>query len=160
MRYIFILLCVILFASFIGSCSKGNDIPTEVSPKLDTSSTLISNTELVGKWNILTDSLSFQGNNTMYHGTSADHYIFTKYGNMYVKENFGGSVIDTAIYGISSSNVLNWLNIYTNVNGVASTSPTNSPPFSIVLDADSLTLTSNVSTSTGQRYEQIKFIKQ
>ncbi|HVS94337.1 MAG TPA: hypothetical protein VHE59_20005 [Mucilaginibacter sp.] len=159
MKYILILFSVILCSYLFSSCTKDNP-PAIVSPKLDTSTTLINNTALVGKWNIISDSLSYQGVKIKYQGTTGDHYIFTKYGNLYIKEAFGGSIIDTAIYDVSNSYVLNWLNIYVNQNGNVSTIPTNSPPFNIRTNADSLVLTSNVPTSQGQRYEEIKFIKQ
>ncbi|HWD89583.1 MAG TPA: hypothetical protein VG367_15735 [Mucilaginibacter sp.] len=159
MRYIIVLFSVILYSYLLSSCSKDN-IPAITSPRLDTSTTLISNTVLVGKWNIISDSLSYQGININYKGTAGDHYIFTKYGNLYISEAFGGNTIDTATYDVSNSYVLNWLNIYVNQNGNVSTIPTNSPPFNIRTNADSLVLTSNASTTQGQRYEQIKFIKQ
>ena len=159
MKYIVILFAVVLYSYLLSSCSKDNP-PNIVSPKLDTSTTLINNTALVGKWNIVSDSLSYQGINIKYTGTAGDHYIFTKYGNLYISEAFGGNTIDTAIYAVSNSYVLNWLNIYVNQNGNVSTIPVNSPPFNIRLNADSLILLSNASTTQGQRYEQIKFIKQ
>jgi hypothetical protein len=160
MRYALFIIFALCVASLINSCAKDDTLPVTVNQKLDTSTTLAGNTELVGRWHIVSDSVSFQGTNTKYIGQTSDHYAFTTYGNMYVSENFGGNYLDTAIYAISAKGVLNWLNIAVSVNGTISHTPTNAPPYDIRLNSDSLILTSNVSTTTGQRYEQIKFIKQ
>jgi hypothetical protein len=97
----------------------------------------------------------------MYHGVANDHYIFTKYGNLYINQALD-NYVDTAIYAITSINYsVSWVSTYTSVNGVSSTTQTSSVPYSITsVDTASLVLTSNVQTTGGPRYEQIKFKKQ
>jgi hypothetical protein len=149
----------ILVGSF--SCKKGNGIKPGNSntSKLDTSTTLISNTELVGNWNLVTDTVSIEygGRLAMYHGIPSDHYVFTKYANLYVNSGLN-AFIDTGIYTISNSNQLGWESLYGGVlghygkdegayiGGYVVTSVT----------AHSLVLTSNtVNSLAGNRYEQI-----
>src|SRR5471030_2509719 len=103
-----ILLCVVtLMACGMAGCSKfvdgTNPPPTQTggTTSSDTSKTLIANTSLVGNWNIVTDTVSFVSN-AMYKGTAGDHYIFTKYGNLYINSGFNQQV-DTAVYSISTA---------------------------------------------------------
>src|SRR6202000_1637637 len=97
--------------------------------KADTSKTLISDLRLVGNWNIITDTISYQGNNTKYHGVAADHYIFTKYGNLFINEGLE-SFVDTAVYAIASiQNSVSWVNTYVSVNGVSTTNQSISLPY-------------------------------
>src|SRR3954470_13660214 len=98
-----LLLCAIAFIAIgFSSCSLDNVNPQQpnvpITGKSDTSTTLIANTSLVGTWNIVTDTVSYL-TNSMYHGTPTDHYIFTKYGNLYINNGFN-SQIDTAVYTI------------------------------------------------------------
>jgi hypothetical protein len=155
------LVCVIalISVSFFACGPKSFD-PLPATGKIDTSKTLTPITTLVGNWNIVTDTISYQGNSVMYHGTPADHYIFTKYGNLFVKEGLN-NLIDTAQYVISAAkNQVAWVYTYISVNGVSSTQLSDSPPFNITsVDSVSLVLTSNLSTAQGLRYEQITFKK-
>jgi hypothetical protein len=159
MKYIYLLPLVAIVALIITSCSKSNVKPT-TSTKVDTSKTLIEDIRLVGNWNILTDTISYQGSNIMYHGVAADHYIFTKYGNLYINEGLE-NFVDTAVYSIASiTNSVSWINTYVSVNGVFTTTQSISLPYSITsVDTTSLVLTSNASTAQGLRYEQITFKK-
>src|ERR1700759_1795733 len=100
MKHIYLLPLAAIVALIITSCSKSNVKPP-TNTKADTSNTLITDIRLVGNWNILTDTISFQGVNTMYHGVAADHYIFTKYGNLYINEGLE-SFIDTGVYSVAS----------------------------------------------------------
>ncbi len=147
----------------IFSCAKTSVTPTNSNngSHTDTSTTLTSNMALVGKWNVLTDTVSYAGLRTMYHGVAADHYIFTKYGNLFVSlapNNF----TDTAIYAINSlSYSVVWLNKSSSINGTLSRISSYSAPYTITsVNADSLILTSNAQANLGVRYEQIVFRKQ
>ncbi|WP_426671622.1 hypothetical protein ACPPVU_10325 [Mucilaginibacter sp. McL0603] len=159
MKYIYLLPLVAIVALIITSCSKSNVKPT-TSTKADTSNTLTADIRLVGNWNILTDTINFQGNGTIYHGVATDHFIFTKYGNLYIKEGLA-NLIDTAVYSVASiTNSVSWINTYISVNGAFSTIHSQSLPYVITkLDTASLILTSNASTAQGPRYEQITFKK-
>ena len=159
MKYIYLLPLAAIVALIITSCSKSNVKPT-ANTKADTSNTLITDIRLVGNWNILTDTISFQGVNTMYHGVAADHYIFTKYGNLYINEGLE-SFIDTGVYSVASiTNSVSWINTYVSINGVFTTTQSFSLPYVITkVDTASLILTSNASTAQGPRYEQITFKK-
>jgi hypothetical protein len=161
MKNLFLLCLVAVFSIWFSSCQVNNISPQQsIVIKNDTSTTLIQNIALVGYWNIVTDTISYQGNNVMYHGTAADHYIFTKYGNLYIKEGLD-NLIDTAIYNINSLTYsTSWVNSYLSVNGVISTTASSSAPFAITsVDTASMVLTSNYSTGSGQRYEQLTFKK-
>jgi hypothetical protein len=160
MKIIYTIALITVISSAIFSCSKNDVIPYIPPSKTDTSTTLITNTKLVGNWNIVTDTVSFNGSNVMYHGTPADYYKFTKFGNLFINEGLN-SYIDTALYGIeASTNRVDWLNNYLSLNGVVSRNPTISPSYTITsIDTAKLILTSDVSTSLGQRYEQIVFKK-
>jgi hypothetical protein len=159
MKYVYLLPLAAIVALIITSCSKSSVKPTTTT-KVDTSKTLIADLRLVGNWNILTDTISYQGNNTMYHGVAADHYIFTKYGNLYINEGLE-SFVDTAVYSVASiTNSVSWTNNYISVNGVSTTTQSISLPYVITsVDSTSLVLTSNASTSQGPRYEQLTFKK-
>ncbi|MDB5154840.1 MAG: hypothetical protein JWR54_3591 [Mucilaginibacter sp.] len=159
MKYIYTISLIAMITIAMVSCSKSKVTPVKTS-KVDTSTTLISSNLLVGNWNIVTDTISYNGNNIMYHGTATDHYKFTKYGNLYINEGLD-NLTDTAVYAISSiNNQVNWVNNYISVNGVSSTFQSVSLPFVITsVDNVSLVLTQSVSTSQGPRYEQIKFKK-
>ena len=159
MKYIYLLPLAAIVALIITSCSKSNVKPT-TSTKADTSNTLITDIRMVGNWNILTDTISFQGNGTMYHGVATDHFIFTKYGNLFINEGLE-SFVDTAVYAIASiPNSVSWVNSYISVNGVSTTTQSISLPYVITsVDSVSLVLTSNATTSQGPRYEQLIFKK-
>src|ERR1700744_2547157 len=146
MKSLYLIAIVTVFAITMVSCSKTKVTPSTPS-KVDTSKTLISDIRLVGNWNIVTDTISFQGNNIMYHGIPTDHYKFTKYGNLYIKQGLG-SLIDTAIYGISSiTNQVAWVNQFVSVNGVSTTTASSSLSYSITsLDSVKLVLTQNGTT--------------
>lgn len=160
MKIIYTMALIAVVGTAMFSCSKNEVIPYVPPSKTDTSTALIPNTTLVGNWNILTDTISFNGSNVMYHGTATDYYRFTKFGNLFINEGLN-TYIDTALYGIeTSSNQVDWLNNYLSINGVVSRNPTVSPSYTITaVDTAKLILTSNVSTSLGQRYEQLVFKK-
>lgn len=159
MKYIYLLPLVAIAALIVTSCSKSNVKPTN-STKADTSNTLTDNIRLVGNWNILTDTIYYQGSGTMYHGVATDHFIFTKYSNLYINEGLE-SLVDTAVYSIQSiPNTVSWINTYTSINGVFTTTQSVSLPYVITsVDSTSLVLTSNATTAQGPRYEQITFKK-
>jgi hypothetical protein len=149
-------------AATVISCVKQDqpNIQTTTGPtKADTSTTVVSNTELVGNWNIVSDTVSYMTNNAMYHGTPADHFDFTAYGNLYIKNGFENQV-DTAIYSISTSNKVQWTNYYTSVNGQFTREPLVVGAYTITsLAAHSLVLTQNLITPQGVRFEVITFQK-
>lgn len=159
MKIFYTALLALIVTIGLSSCSKNKVTPSNNS-HADTSMTLISNTALVGNWNIVTDTISYNGTNTMYHGVATDHYIFTKYGNLYINEA-QYNYVDTAIYNINSlSYSVSWLNSYISVNGVSSRTASTSAPYSITsLDTASLVLTSSIQSGNGPRYEQIIFKK-
>jgi hypothetical protein len=159
MKYAYLLPLAAIVALIITSCSKSSVKPTTIT-KVDTSKTLISDLRLVGNWNILTDTISYLGNNTKYHGVASDHYIFTKYGNLFINEGLE-SFVDTAVYSVASiTNSASWINNYVSVNGVSTTNQSISLPYVITsVDSVSLVLTSNATTSQGPRYEQLTFKK-
>ena len=153
---------VMLIAGF-SACKLDTVKPTKITNgKSDTNFTLITDTTLVGKWIIVTDSISYLGTNTMYHGTATDHYYFTKWGNLYINEELN-SLVDTAVYNISIANSqsqVSWTNSYISVNGVSSREQSFSSIYNITsANTTSLVITSNVQTIQGPRYEQIKFQK-
>jgi len=151
------------FAAIIGlaifSCSKTKVNPTN-NLKVDTSKTLISDKRLVGNWDIVTDTVSYGTSQTKYVGSPGDYFKFTTYGNLYIAES-PGHLIDTAIYAISSTtNQVIWQNIYTSINGSASTIPSTSLPYVIThVDTAKLVLTQTGTAQGGARYEQIIFKK-
>jgi hypothetical protein len=159
MKYTYLLPLAAIVALIITSCSKSSVKPTTIT-KVDTSKTLISDLRLVGNWNILIDTISYMGNKTEYHGVAADHYIFTKYGNLFINEGLE-SFVDTAVYSVASiTNSVSWINNYVSVNGVSTTTQSISLPYVITsVDSVSLVLTSNATTSQGPRYEQLIFKK-
>lgn len=154
------ILLVFITAGVI-SCVKKNEgmlRPLKVA-KSDTSTTLITNTELVGNWNIVTDSISWSID-SVYRGTPGDHYNFTKYGNLYIRSAFE-NYTDTATYTISSSNILNWVNSYFSDIGGTITERSQVGPFTIAtLTPNSLVITQKeLTTLGGIRYEMITFKK-
>ena len=159
MKYAYLLPLAAIVALIITSCSKSSVKPTTTT-KVDTSKTPISDLRLVGNWNILTDTISYLGNNTKYYGVATDHYIFTKYGNLFINEGLE-NFVDTAVYSVASiTNSVSWINNYVSVNGVSTTTQSISLPYVITsVDSVSLVLTSNASTSQGLRYEQLTFKK-
>ncbi|HTD39071.1 MAG TPA: hypothetical protein VK671_00520 [Mucilaginibacter sp.] len=160
MKIIYTLALIAVISTAIFSCSKNDVIPYTPPSKTDTSTTLITTTTLVGNWNIVTDTVSYNGSNVMYHGTATDYYKFTKFGNLFINEGLD-SYVDTALYGIeTSTNRVDWLNNYISINGIVSRNQTVSPTYTITsVDTAKLILTSNISTSFGPRYEQIVFKK-
>src|SRR5438445_1036603 len=117
MKILYTLSFITIISTAIFSCSKNDVIPYTPS-KLDTSTTLITNTKLVGNWNIVTDTISYGGNNVMYHGVATDYYKFTRYGNLYVNEGLD-KYIDTAVYGITTTtNQVVWVNNYISLNRI------------------------------------------
>lgn len=159
MKIFYTALLVSIVTISLSSCSKSKVTPTNPS-RSDTSTSLINNTALVGNWNIVTDTIAYNGTNTMYHGVATDHYIFTKYGNLYINEA-QYNYVDTAIYNINSlSYSVGWVNSYISVNGVSSRIASSSAPYTITsLDTASLVLTSSIQSANGPRYEQIVFKK-
>lgn len=159
MKIIYSILLMVFTALAIASCSKTNNTVPQTT-KVDTSKNLTSDMSLVGNWSIVTDTIAFAGKNVMYHGSTNDYYKFTKYGNLYISETLD-NLVDTAIYSISPiNNQVGWLNLYTSINGLSTTSQSVTPPFVIThVDSAKLVLTQNASTSSGARYEQITFKK-
>jgi hypothetical protein len=151
------------FAAIVGlaifSCSKTTVNPTN-NLKVDTSKTLISDLRLVGNWDIVTDTISYGANKIKYVGSPGDYFKFTKYGNLYIAESLD-HLVDTAIYAISSTtNQVAWQNLYTSINGSASTIPSTSLAFTIThVDTAKLVLTQSGTAQGGARYEQIIFKK-
>lgn len=159
MKIIYIIAFIAVIGAAVSSCSKSKVTPN-TSTKVDTSTTLIATKTLVGNWNIVTDTVSYNGNNVMYHGVATDYYKFTKYGNLYINEGLE-SYVDTGVYAISTiNNQVAWVNSYSSVNGTVTRIQTYSPAYTITaVDTAKLILTSNASTNAGPRYEQIVFKK-
>lgn len=159
MKIIYTIFFISIVSIALFSCVKSSPAPVKIT-KADTSKTLTSDGILIGNWNILTDTISFLGSNIMYHGVPTDHYIFTKYGNLYINEGLE-QYVDTAVYSVTSiNNNVSWLNSYFSANGNSSYTQTTTGPFVITsIDTASLVLTQNGPTPGGQRYEQIVFRK-
>ena len=153
----------ISFIAFIGaalfSCSKSKVTPATRKP-VDTSTTLISDTRLVGNWAIITDTIAINNSGQIYHGATGDYYKFTKYGNLYVAES-SLNLVDTAIYAITSaSNQVSWTNLFTSVNGTFTNQVTTAGPYTIVnVDAANLVLMQSVNNSGGSQYQKITLKK-
>jgi len=95
----------------------------------------------------------------MYYGTPADHYIFTKYANMYIKSALY-NYTDTGVYTIADVNELTWVNSYSSEAGSVVRGLTSDGTFIITsLTAHSLVLTQNAFTPDGPRFEVITFKK-
>jgi hypothetical protein len=162
MKNIKLLSILALIAAGFAACNLDNVNPQQPPPTtttpgkpVDTSKTVITNTSVVGNWNLVSDTLSYAGTYAMYRGVPNDHYIFTKYGNLYINVALN-KYVDTAVYSISTTNKLQWVNTYTSANGVATTTQSSSAPFDITsVDAHNLVLTCNQSTVNGTRYEVI-----
>jgi hypothetical protein len=159
MKFIYTIPLIAIIALAITSCSKTNNTPPPTT-RVDTSKNLVADKRLVGNWDIVTDTVSYNGNNVLYHGSAGDYYKFTNYGNLYIAESLG-NLVDTAIYTIASTtNQVGWVNLYTSINGQSTTVQSLSPPFTIThVDSTKLILTQNASTAAGVRYEQITFKK-
>ena len=159
MKTIYSVSFIAIISAAVFSCSKSSVPPTTIT-KVDTSKTLISDIRLVGYWDIVTDTISYNGNTIMYKGSPGDYYKFTKYGNLYIAESLE-NLVDTAIYQISSTtNQVGWTNIYTRINGVATTQTSTTSPFVITsVDTAKMVLTQNAQTTAGPRYEQVTFKK-
>jgi len=160
-KIIYPLSFVLLIATSYLSCMKTSVNPITNNQVIDTSKTLIGNVSLVGKWNVLSDTISYGAARSNYHGVSSDHYTFTKYGNLFVKLA-PNNYTDTAIYAISSiNNSVVWQNIAYSIDGTVSHVSSVSVPYTITsLRNDTLILTSNFQTSAGVRFEEITFKKQ
>jgi hypothetical protein len=159
MKFIYTALFITISSITFFSCSKTKVNPSGPS-KVDTSKTLISDTRLVGNWDIVTDTISLTGNSVKYAGSPGDYYKFTQYGNLYISEALD-NLVDTAIYSVSSTtNQVAWQNLFVSINGSSTTIPSVSPPYVIThVDSTKLILTQNAQTATGPRYEQITFKK-
>jgi len=150
-----------LLVGIFSACKQNNINPQKkTSPALsplDTSTTLITNTSLLGTWNVITDTVSFRVD-TMYHGKDGDQYIFTKYGNVYAKSAFN-QFIDTGVYKLSQD-TMRWLTLYVTQAGSVIRTPVTTAPYVISnLTTTSLVLTQYDETPDGPRYEQITFKK-
>jgi hypothetical protein len=159
MNIIYKALLIFLIGSILFSCGKSEIAPiTTTSGHVDTSTTLINDNRLVGNWAIIKDSVYYNGTNTVYHGVAGDYFKFTKYGNLYINE--GANFIDTAVYGVSSTQVA-WTNLYTKIAGVVSTVQTQTPALSIdQLDTANLVLSQSLQIAPGGlHYEQLTFKK-
>ena len=159
MKIIYKISLVALVSAVLFSCSKSKVTPAKL-PHVDTSTTLISDTRLVGNWAIVTDTIAINNNGNIYKGTTGDYYKFTKYGNLYVAES-QLKLVDTAIYTITSaSNQVSWTNLFTSVNGTFTNQVTTAGPFTIVnVDATNLVLMQSVNNSGGSQYEKITLKK-
>jgi hypothetical protein len=163
MKSIFIAFVIVTLIAGFSACKLDTMKPTKITDgKSDTNFTLITDTTLVGKWTIVTDTISYLGTNTMYHGTASDHYYFTKWGNLFINEGLN-SLVDTAVYNIAIENSqkgVSWINSYISVNGNATREQSVSSIYAITsVSATSLILTANIQTIQGPRYEQITFKK-
>ncbi len=166
MKNLFLACIILLIAASFTSCKLDNLNPqpsaTTGTTKSDTSTTLISNTTLVGNWNIVTDTIKdvSASQTVVYKGTPTDHYIFTKYGNLYINSGYQ-NYVDTAIYTISPNSKVGWVNSYISVNGVSSREPSSSGTFAITsLTAHSLVITQDAIAAGGdERYESITFTR-
>jgi hypothetical protein len=158
---------VIFLAIGLNSCEKKNVgfLRPLIFAKSDTSTTPISHTELVGNWNIVTDTVYLEGSPTYpgssfkYYGTPSDHYIFTKYANMYIKSAFN-NYTDTAVYIISGTDTLKWINSYFSQAGSVIKGPSQTGAFIIMsISPHSLIISQSGLTPEGHRYEEITFKK-
>ena len=94
----------------------------------------------------------------MKYRTGVKH-IFTKYGNMYVKCALY-NYIDTAVYTISSTNRLDWINSYSSQAGAVIKGPTSNGYFDITtITAHSLVLTQKIYSPDGIRFEVVTLKK-
>jgi hypothetical protein len=167
MKNLFLACIILVIAAGFTACKLDNINPqtstTNTTPtKSDTSATVISNTILVGNWNIVTDTIKdvSTSQTVVYKGTAADHYNFTKHGNLYINSGYQ-NYVDTAVYAITANNRVGWVNSYISVNGVSSRAPSSSGTFIITsLTAHSLVLTQDAFVTGGdERYESITFSK-
>ncbi len=163
MRIFYIAFFALIVTISVSSCVKNTITPinnNNNSTQADTSTTLIGNTALVGNWNIVSDTISYNGSNTIYHGVATDHYIFSKYGNLYINEGLN-HFIDTAVYAVNTLKYqVDWQTLYTSINGVASRVQSYSAPYtSTSLDTASMVLTADVQSASGPLYEKIVFKK-
>jgi hypothetical protein len=167
MKNLFLACIILVIAGGFTACQLDNVNPqtsmtTTTPTKSDTSVTLISNTTLVGNWNIVTDTIKdvSASQTVVYKGTPADHYIFTKYGNLYINSGYQ-NYVDTAVYTIGPNSKVEWANSYISVNGVSSRAPSSSGAFVIAsVTTHSLVLTQDAITANGdERYESITFTK-
>lgn len=154
----FFLACLLVLLSCQKSALKKSD--SKKTSALDTSTTLIANQKLVGDWIVVTDSVNYENIDTVYHGTSQDRYIFTKYGNMYVKSGFN-RLIDTAIYTISPDDRLDWTNLYESVLGAVISGTSYSGYYAIISASEHNLILSQsiISTLAGERKELITLKK-
>jgi hypothetical protein len=156
-----LLSAAVLLLIVFSACEKSNLGPqkktTSTLSQGDTSTMLITNTSLVGTWNVVTDTISFNAY-IMYHGKPGDHYTFTKYGNLYASKTLNG-FIDTGVYKISHDTV-SWVSSYVAEGGGYIKGPVSTPPYVVSsLTTTSLILTSNMITPDGIYYEQIRLSK-
>ncbi|HTI57496.1 hypothetical protein [Mucilaginibacter sp.] len=159
MKTLLLTVAIALITITIFSCGKTSVTPT-TPVKVDTSTTLVGSTLIVGNWNLKKDSVFLNGASNVYTGVDGDHFKFTKYSNLYIHIT-SGNLVDTAIYTLSSLNLqVSWTNLYYSQNGNVVTGQSNSYPFIVTtIDDNNLVLTSNVSTPAGQRYERLTFTK-
>jgi len=167
MKNLYLILLAGIFALCIFACKRPNAVkPTHANgPKSDTSTTLIANTELVGDWNVVTDTMHrdsvpwLKGGSIMYYGTAKDHFIFTKYANLYVNIALNGW-IDTAIYDISGSDTLRWINSYLKQGVATIIGPSSQGAFKIIsITPHSLIIRTSGISPDGYEYQQITFKK-
>ena len=112
MKHLILIPAFLFISLLIISCRKHPVIkPAGLDYLKDTSTTLIANTAIVGNWNLVSDSVSTYSTDTLYHGTPADYYTFTKYGNMYVKSGFNKFFL-VGTYSFENSNKIKWQGIY------------------------------------------------
>src|SRR5437588_963430 len=152
----------LLLIGIFSACKQNNITPKKnttpgLSP-LDTSTTLIANTSLLGTWNVITDSVSAYMVDTIYHGKAGDNYIFTKYGNIYAKCAFH-QFLDTGVYTLSQD-TMKWFTLYVAQAGSVIRSPVTTAQYVISnLTSTSLVLTQYDESPGGPRYEKITFKK-
>jgi len=160
-----LLILMIAVVTVTAACDKFKGDPTPIQKinqsKSDTSTSLIANTSIVGDWVVVTDSISNMSLNqdTTYHGTIADVYHFTKYGNLFAKSAFHG-VIDTGVYTISTENKVQWINSFAQSDGATFGPGTTIGAFSITsVSQHSLVLTQHAISPGGELYHEITFKK-
>jgi len=132
-----------------------------LAPISDTNTTLIANQIMVGNWTLVTDSVHVDviDIDTVYHGTANDHYVFTKYGNMYIHSGFN-RYIDSAIYTVSPENRIDWVNSYFSLLGAVIKGTSYDGYFSITeISAHSASLYQSRLNQYGLRNEVVKLKK-
>jgi len=147
-----------LIVTGLSACKTNNVDPRiDATNSSDTSTSLVANTALVGFWYIVTDTISSNGGQ-MYQGVHTDHFIFTRYGNLYIHNGLNQQV-DTAIYIFSPPDQVQWTYTYYSENGIESKAHLTAGPYQITgWNTNVLSLTKKFGGAPPM-YEQIRLIK-